>query len=255
MITDPLFYFLAVPAVLMVGISKAGFGGGIGSMAVPLMALSVSPIQAAAVLLPILCAMDVLGLKAYWGRWDRRNLAILVPAAMLGIVIGTATFRYLDADAVRVLVGALAVGFTVHHWLRALSARHRARRADVLRGTLWGTVCGFASFVAHAAGPPLSIYLLPQRLDKTLFVGTTVALVFLLNFVKLAPYAWIGQFTAVNLYTSLVLLPLAPIGIWLGLWLHRRAPEAIFYRVCYALLFVVGLRLLYDGAGGMLSAG
>ncbi|MDX1433426.1 MAG: sulfite exporter TauE/SafE family protein, partial [Gammaproteobacteria bacterium] len=200
------------------------------------------------------CVMDVLGLTVYWGKWDRRNLAILIPAALVGIAIGTATFRWLDADAIRIMIGALAVGFTGHQWLRALGARQRAHAADALRGTLWGTVCGFASFVAHAAGPPLSIYLLPQRLDKTLFVGTTVALVFLLNLVKIAPYAWIGQFTAVNLYTALVLAPLAPVGIWLGLWLHRRAPEALFYRVCYALLFVVGLRLLYDGFGGMLGA-
>lgn len=239
----------------MVGISKAGFGGGVGSMAVPLMALSISPIQAAAVLLPILCVMDVMGLWFYWAKWDRRNLTILLPAAMVGIVIGTATFRFLDADTIRIMVGALAVGFTVHHWLRAITARHQSRGADPLRGSLWGTVSGFSSFVAHAAGPPLSIYLLPQRLDKTRFVGTTVALVFVMNLVKLVPYAWIGQFTPTNLYTALALMPLAPLGIWLGLWLHRRAPEAIFYRVCYALLFIVGLRLLYDGGRGIAFGG
>lgn len=247
MIEGPLFYLLAVPAVLILGISKGGFGGGLGSLAVPLLALVVSPIQAAAVLLPILCVMDVQGAWVYRGRWDKANLKILIPAALIGLSIGTVSFRYLDSAIIRLIIGSLAVGFTIHHWLGGLLAKRAARGVDLVRGTFWGAVSGFTSFIAHAGGPPLSIYLLPQRMDKTRFLATTVIFVLFMNYVKLVPYAWIGQFSRENLYTSLVLLPLAPLGMWLGIWMHRIAPENVFYRVCYLLLFLVGLKLLFDG--------
>lgn len=247
MIEGPLFYLLAVPAVLILGISKGGFGGGLGSLAVPLLALVVSPIQAAAVLLPILCVMDVQGAWVYRGRWDKANLKILIPAALIGLSIGTVSFRYLDAAIIRLIIGSLAVGFTIHHWLGGLLAKRAARGVDLVRGTFWGAVSGFTSFIAHAGGPPLSIYLLPQRMDKTRFLATTVIFVLFMNYVKLVPYAWIGQFSRENLYTSLVLLPLAPLGMWLGIWMHRIVPENVFYRVCYLLLFLVGLKLLFDG--------
>ena len=247
MIEGPLFYLLAVPAVLIMGISKGGFGGGLGSLAVPLLALVVSPIQAAAVLLPILCVMDLQGAWVYRGRWDKANLKILIPAALIGLSIGTASFRYLDAGIIRLIIGSLAVGFTIHHWLGGLLAKRAARGVDLLRGTFWGAVSGFTSFIAHAGGPPLSIYLLPQRMDKTRFLATTVIFVLFMNYVKLVPYAWIGQFSRENLYTSLVLLPLAPLGMWLGIWMHRIVPENVFYRVCYLLLFLAGLKLLFDG--------
>lgn len=247
MIDDPLFYLLAVPAVLILGISKGGFGGGLGSLAVPLTALAVTPVQAAAVLLPILCVMDVHGAVVYRGRWDTDNLKSLVPGALIGIAVGTATFRYLDARIIRLIIGALAVGFTLGQWLGALRAQPIRRAVDPVRGTFWGAVAGFTSFIAHAGGPPLSVYLLPQRMDKTRFLATAVIFVLFMNYVKLVPYAWIGQFSAGNLYTSAVLLPLAPLGMWLGIWLHRVMPQELFYRICYLALFLVGLKLLYDG--------
>lgn len=247
MIEEPLFYLLAVPAVLILGISKGGFGGGLGSLAVPLIALVVSPIQAAAVLLPILCVMDVHGAWVYRGRWDKANLKILMPAALIGLAIGTATFRYLDARMIRLIIGAIAVGFTIQYWLGGLLATRAARGTDRLRGTFWGAVSGFTSFIAHASGPPMSVYLLPQRLDKTRFLATTIVFVLFMNYVKLVPYAWIGQFSSENLRTSLVLLPLAPVGMMLGIWLHRIVPQDVFYRICYLLLFLAGLKLLYDG--------
>jgi len=247
LIEDPLFYLLAVPAVLILGISKGGFGGGLGSLAVPLTALVVSPIQAAAVLLPILCVMDLHGAWVYRGRWDKANLKILMPAAVIGLAVGTVSFRYLDARIIRLIVGTIAMGFTTHHWLGGLPATRTARGVDARRGTFWGAVSGFTSFIAHAGGPPMSVYLLPQRMDKTRFLATTVLFVLFMNYVKLVPYAWLGQFSYENLSTSLVLVPLAPVGMWLGIWMHRVVPEGIFYRICYLLLFLAGLKLLYDG--------
>ena len=253
MITDPWFYAAAVPAVLLFGIAKGGFGGGLGVVAVPLMALVVSPLQAAAVLLPILCLMDIVGLWAYRGRWLWPELRILVPASMIGIVAGTLLFGFMSAATVRIIVGVVAIAFTLHY---VYSTRHKADSAlphfPPSVGVAAGAAGGFTSFIAHAGGPPISMYLLRRPLDRTDFVATTVLLFAAINYVKLLPYAWLGQLSATNLLTSLVLAPLAPIGVYTGVWLHRRVSDRFFFRLMYVLLFVVGCKLLYDGvtAGG-----
>jgi hypothetical protein len=246
LISDPLFYAVAIPAILLVGISKGGFGGGVGLIGTPMVALVTTPTRAAAILLPILCAMDIVGVIAYRRNWDPVNMRILVPGSVLGILLGTATFRFLDENHIRLLIGALALAFVLRYWLvRKSAAEPKApnRRA----GSLWAALSGFTSFVAHAGGPPLSVYLLPQQMDKTLFVGTTVIYFAFVNYLKLIPYSFLGQFSGENLVTSLLLSPLAPLGMWLGIWLHRRIDERLFYQTVYLMLAVVGLKLLYDG--------
>lgn len=249
-LTDPLFYALAVPACLIVGISKGGFGGAFGMLGVPMMALAISPVQAAAILLPILCAMDLFGIAAYRRRADFAALWMLLPAALVGIAVGALTFRFLDDDAIRLLLGAIAAGFAVHHWLGGAAAEARGR-PRAAKGAVAGAVSGFTSFVAHAGGPPLQAYLLPLRLDKTLYVGTTVWFFTAVNYVKLVPYAYLGQFSLDNLGTSLVLAPLAPLGIWLGVVIHKRVSDALFYRLAWGFLFLAGVKLIYDGAAGL----
>ena len=115
---------------------------------------------------------------------------------------------------------------------------------------MWSTLAGFTSFSVHAGGPPLHIYLLSQQLDKTTFQATTVAFFFGINWLKIGPYAWLGQLDGSNLATSLVLAPLAPIGILLGARLHHRIDEMAFFRVVYASLVVLGLKLIHDGLAG-----
>ncbi|MCP1336177.1 sulfite exporter TauE/SafE family protein [Futiania mangrovi] len=249
MIESVFFFAVAVPAVLLAGISKGGFGGGLGIVAVPLMALAVPVPVAAAIMLPILCLMDLLNLGAYWGKWDRRNLALLLPASMAGIALGALTFRYVDEASLRLIIGTIAVGFTLNHWLKGRKAAPRA--ATRLAGGFWGGVAGFTSFAAHAGGPPINVFLLPQRLDKTVYQATTVVFFTAVNYVKLLPYWWLGQLNAPNLTTSAVLAPLAFLGIWAGVRLHRAVPEGPFYRIAYALVFVTGLKLLYDGITGL----
>ncbi len=259
MIADPWFYPLAVVAMLLVGISKGGFGGGLAVLGVPMMSLAVDPITAAAIMLPVLCVMDLVGLWAYRGMWHARNLVILVPAALIGILVGSLSFRHLDADVLRLLIGLLALGFAVHHYWRAWQRRRaadgpvEARGPSVPLGLLAGAASGFTSFIAHAGGPPISVYLLGQRLDKTVFVGTTVVFFTLVNYVKLLPYGLLGQLHTGNLLTALVLMPLAPIGILLGIWLHRRINEGAFYAWVYAFLLLTGLKLLHDGTRGLLA--
>lgn len=245
MIGDPLFYACAIPALLIIGIAKGGLGGGIGILGVPLLALAVEPVRAAAIVLPILIVMDVQATWTYWRQWDRANLRTIVPGALVGIAIGSVAFRYLSADQIRVLVGALALGFALHYYLGGQSGA--ASRSSYTRGTLWSSIAGFTSFGVHAGGPPINVYLLPQQLGRTTFQATTVAFFAIVNAVKLIPYAWLGQLDASNLSTSLVLLPLAPVGISLGAWLHRRSSDLWFFRIVYASLVVVGARLIADG--------
>ena len=242
LVTDPWFYVLAVPVVLLVGISKGGFGGGAGLVAVPLLSVVMPLPQAAAILLPILCVMDLfaaLGVpgaiqrgqsqESVAGRGGRDRLwRGLVRIARRAVA---ACPRGCDRGRVRVAVGP---------------RNQSARIGRHARGVFWGAVGGFTSTLAHAGGPPVSVHLLPQKLPPALFVGTTVIVFAMFNYLKLIPYGWLGQLSADNLMTSLVLLPLAPVGIRLGRWLLERIEGVVFYRIVYALLLVTGLKLVSE---------
>jgi uncharacterized membrane protein YfcA len=210
------------------------------------MALVIPPTQAAAILLPLLCVMDIFIIVHYRKKYDRKNLIILVPAAILGILLGTFTFRYLSDAHIRILIGIIAVVFVGNY---LIGRRNNLEKTDpnLIKGGFWGAVAGFTSFGVHAGGPPVSIYLLPQRLDKTIFVGTTVVFFTIVNYVKLVPYYFLGQLNSDNLLVSLILAPLAPLGIWIGIKLHDRVNEKLFYNLAYFFLFITGIKLLYDG--------
>jgi len=251
LITDPWFYAVAIPAVLLFAISKGGFGGGLGVMAVPLMALVISPLQAAAILLPILCVMDLVALWKFRGKWIWPELRVLLPASLIGISVGALLFEYMSASVVRLIVGVVAIIFTLHYWVNKRRADSATLR-DYPRsyGILGASVAGFTSFVAHAGGPPVSMYLLRRPLDRTDFAATAIVFFAVVNYVKLIPYAWLGQFDTNNLATSAALVILAPIGVTIGAWLHRRVSDRFFFAFVYLLLFIVGLKLVYDGVRG-----
>ena len=253
LITDPWFYAVAVPAVLLFGVSKGGFGGGLGTAAVPLMALVVSPVQAAAILLPILCVMDIVALWKFRGKWVWPELRILLPASLAGILIGTLLFEFMSGAVVRLIVGVVAITFTLHFWLN----KRRKDAGDLPHlsgswGILGGSVAGFTSFVAHSGGPPITMYLLRRPLDRTDFAATAIVFFAVVNYVKLIPYTWLGQFDASNLATSAALVVLGPIGVLIGAWLHARVTDRFFFAFVYLLLFLVGIKLVYDGVGGIL---
>lgn len=252
MIQDPLFYLVAIPAILIMGLAKGGMGGGLGIVSVPLMSLAIPPAQAAAILLPILCVMDLFGVWGFRGIYDRENLKILLPAGLLGVVVGALSYSYLSEADIKLLVGVLALLFTLNWLYRHLSG-HVATVSGPNRlvGRLLGALAGFTSFSVHAGGPPIQVYLLSQQLDKTRFQATSVAFFFVVNWLKLPPYYWLGQLDLGNVATSLVLVPLAPVGIVLGTWLHHRIDERWFFRVVYATLLIVGSKLIYDGVAGL----
>lgn len=248
MITDPLFYLCAVPAILIMGISKGGFGSGVGILATPLVALVVPMSQAAAIMLPILCVMDVVGLVAYRGRWMRDHLGLLLAGGIAGVALGALVFSYVSDAMVRAGIGAFALAFVAYRLAGSAEAPPRPHSAP--EGLFWSMLSGVTSTLIHAGGPPLNVYLLPRRLEKAVFVGTTVLFFAVINVAKLAPYAWLGLFDARNLATSAALAPLAPVGMFLGIALMKRIPQEVFYRICYLFLALVGAKLLWDGITG-----
>jgi uncharacterized protein len=244
-IANPLFYLVAVPAVTTLGLSKGGFSGA-GTIALPLMALVVPPVQAIAILIPILLTQDVVTVWSYRRTWEARILKIMIPGQFVGVCIAWAFAAYVNDTAIRLVVGAIAVLFTLNHWL-GFSERAAARRPTTASGVIWGMVSGFTSFLANAGGPPFQLHVLPQKLDKETFVGTFSIFFACGNALKVIPYFMLGQLTATNMTTSLALLPLAVVTNIFGVWLVRRTPTEYFFRIIYILIFLIGCELIRQG--------
>lgn len=251
MFSDPTFYLVSIPAVLIYGIAKGGFGGAVAILAVPLMALVMSPTQAAAILLPILVVMDAFVVRTYWGVFDRRALQLLLPGALVGIALGFVTAGVMDDDYMRILVGLLSTLFGLQQLLGVTGQASRVHRPGP--AAVFGTLAGFTSFSIHAGGPPLTMYLLPKGLPPLLFAGTAGLFFAVVNVVKLIPYYWLGQFSTNNLLYSLLLVPLAPLGVWIGHALVKRSPAGFYYRVISFFLVVLGVRLLWVGLSGLVD--
>lgn len=253
LLADPMFYAVAVPAVILVGLSKGGFGGAVGFVGVPLMALAMSPVQAAAILLPILCLMDVVSLWAWRGVYDRQTLTDMLPGAVVGVGIGWMTAAFVTVDMVRLIVGLIAVVF-VARWLFVELARRvpQPAKPNALRGRFWGSLAGFTSFVAHVGGPPFQIYALPLRLDPKILSGTAAIFFAITNAIKLVPYFALGQFDVTNLTASAVLMPLAPLATLAGVWLVKRMRPEVFYPFTYATVGLVSVKLVWDGIASLL---
>ena len=241
------FWLCAVPAVLLFGISKAGFGSGIGILATPLLTLAIPVTEAVGLLLPLLLITDVFALIHYRTHFDRPNIKILLPAACIGIAAGAFFFDYFRASQ-RILqfsIGVVALFFVLFQIFRVLILGALVkRRPTILEGLLLGAASGFISTLAHAGGPPVAMYLLPQKLEKSLFVGTTVIYFAALNLIKLLPYGILGLLHAGDTRTILFLAPLTYIGVRLGISLNRRFSDRWFNRVIYTILFITGLQLM-----------
>jgi len=256
MLTDPFFYAVAVPAVILLGLAKGGFAG-IGVVAVPMMALAVSPVLAASITLPILIVQDVVSVWAFRKTWDRGLLKLMLPAAAGGIALGWALAAFVSGAAVELAVGLISILFA----LSGLWAGRAVKAAQTLEagpgqpwlGALCGLAAGFTSQVAHAGGPPFQIYVLPRRLPRDTFIGTSAIFFAVVNWMKVPAYAALGQFTVQTLSTAAVLLPLAIGSTWAGVWLVRRVPTQGFYTVIYILLIAVGGKLTWDGALGLIG--
>ena len=245
MTLDPAFFAVMVPAVTLMGLSKGGFAG-LGLLSLPLMALVVSPVQAAAIMLPLLIVQDVVTVWSYRREFNGRTIMTLLPGTLIGVFAGYLLAAKVSDAAVGLVVGLISISFA----LRQLTGRKQVsapRGPGFVAGTFWGSVCGFTSMVAHAGGPPFQIYVMPLRLKPAVFVGTGAIFFALMNLIKVGPYVALGQFSRENLTASLALFPVAILSTLAGVWLVRRIPAERFYTLIYCLLVLVGLRLVYAG--------
>lgn len=229
---DPTFYLIGIPAVVLAGISKGGFGSGASFVATPMLALILPPEMAVGILLPLLMVIDVATLRPYWGRWDRTEVLRLLAGAIPGTALGAAFWSVANPDLLRFLIGAIAIGFVLLQVARRERPLPRAHpRLAARLGVLAGCLGGFTSFVSHAGGPPVAVYLLSQGLSKTSYQATTVIVFWIVNIAKAVPYGFLGMFTAQSLMAGLTLVPAALFGAWLGVVAHRAIPERGFFLV------------------------
>jgi uncharacterized membrane protein YfcA len=252
MLTDPVFWIVAVLAVTVVGISKGGFAG-LGVLGTPLLALVMPPVQAAAILLPILILQDWVSLISYRRSIDRRVLFVPLVGAVAGTAVGYGLAARVHDEHVRLIVGIVALVFALNWWIGLVQKRAEGPKPGDASGLFWGTVAGFTSFVSHAGGPPYQIYSLPQKLDREILAGTTAWFFAALNLIKVPPYILLGQFSHENLVLSAALAPVAIVTTLLSVWLVRRIDTQRFYRVIYALLVIVGLNLIWEGGRATLG--
>jgi uncharacterized membrane protein YfcA len=250
-VSEPLFLICAAAAAIFIGLSKGGVPM-IGMLGVPVLALVISPIRAAALLLPIYVVTDMFGLWAYRRQFSGRNLAILVPAAIVGINIGWATASVVSDNHVTLLVGVIGLAYCFDLWRK----RHRKlspRPADVPRGLFWGAVTGFTSFVSHSGAPPYQMYVMPQKLSKLVFAGTSTILFAIINAVKLLPYWALGQLNLENLRTAALLFPIGIIATLAGVRIVKIVSEEFFFRLVTIGLFAVSVKLTFDGLSALLA--
>lgn len=241
---EPLFWLLCLASGL-VGLSKGGLPG-VGMLSVPILSLLISPVLAAVLLLPIYILSDAVGIWLYRRDYSLRNLKILIPAGIAGVLLGWATAAYVSDQFVAFLIGVLGVCFVLSRWLRQ-GASLTPHPADLSRGLFWGTLSGFTSFVSHAGAPPYQIYVLPQKLPKLVFAGTTTIVFACINLAKLIPYATLHPYSSTTLWLSAALLPVAALGTFAGKYLVQELPEKWFYAGVQMALFLISLKLVYNG--------
>ena len=252
MLADPAFALLAVVAVILLGLSKGGFFG-LGVMALPLMSLSVPPLQAAAIILPTVLAQDALTVWTYRRDWSAWNLKIMIPSMAAGIAIAGLFAASLSSAHIRLAIGIIAGAFVLRHWLGARFDR-LTPTPNALTGVVFGTLGGFTTMLANAGGPAWQMHLLPQGLDKLTYVGTITMLFAASNLIKIPAYGALGQLTAENLTIGAILLPVAVIANYAGIWLVRRTPTELFFRIAYVLMFLISIELIRSGLSDMLRA-
>ncbi|MEY3004259.1 MAG: hypothetical protein RLZZ491_1435 [Pseudomonadota bacterium] len=242
-------FALAALGAMLAGLSKGGFGGSLGFAGAAILAVVIEPGVALALMLPVLMAIDVTAVRAYWGRWDGPSARAILVGALPGLGLGAALFSLVSSDAIRVIIGVVAVGFPLFRiaLARGLIAP-RPQGFDRRKGWVAGAAVGFTSFVAHAGGPPFAVFMLGQGgIDKTRYHATSVIVFWVVNALKAVIYAQLGLLSLDLLGWSAALIPFALIGAFVGMWAHKLIPERLFFAVAYTALMLTGMKLLWDG--------
>lgn len=248
----PAAWIISATAMLLTGISKGGFGGVLGGIAVPLMAVYMPPSTAAAATLPMLCLMDLSSAGAYWKKWSSEDLWIMLLGSAFGIALGWLAFGMAPEWSIKLAVGAIAVSFALDRILKRKRS-DQASPPNRLAGYSAGLIAGLTSTLAHAGGPPVLVYLFARKLPKERFVATVSVFFTIVNLTKLIPYVALHLFSVEVMWLCLFLSPFAPLGVWLGVKLQRRVPERPFFVATVALLGISGLQLICDALHSMPS--
>jgi len=244
---------LAAVAVLFIGLSKAGFGGGLGMLTTPLCVLAFGPRDAIGILLPLLCAGDAFSLYHYWGKWEPRNLRYLLPGVIVGVLVGVQIIGWVTAHRpnsareLNICIGVLAVLFVVFQLTKEKIFRAEGAFApNHAIGIPCGVGAGITSTFAHGAGPVVAVFLVPQQLPKEIYVGTTVLIFTWINWIKLPFFVANRLITGDTFTRSLIFLPLVPVGVWIGVWLNRKVSEKLFMKVVFVMTFLTGIQLIFN---------
>jgi len=242
--TDSLIFWLLAPvAVMFAGVSKAGFGSGAAFASAVVLAVILPPVQALGLMLPLLMLIDLATLRPYWRKWSWPDARVLILGGLPGVAGGVVLFRVANDDVLRLLIGAVSLGFVIWQvWPRTVVRQ----KMPVWAGLLAGAVAGFTSFVSHAGGPPAAVYLLSRGIGKTAYQATTVLVFWAINIAKFVPYAFLGVFTLEVLRAGAILAPFALLGAWVGVKLHHAVSERVFFALTYALLTITGVKLIFD---------
>jgi uncharacterized protein len=236
--------------VVMLGLSKGGFSG-IGMVSTPLLALTMPPLQAAAILLPIIILQDALSVWVYRHDWDAWNLRVMLPGAVVGVGAAWLFASHVSDAGIMLAVGLIGLALVAYAWLWPAAA-HTEAKPPAIYGVGCGGLAAFTSTLIQIGAPPYYIFVLPQRLPKMVYVGTTIWFFAAVNVMKITPYFALGQFSTSGFATSVVLFPLAIASNFLGVWLVRITPTELFYRITYVIVFLLSAELTRRGISGLI---
>ena len=246
-IHDPLFLAVGAIAVILLGLGKGGLAG-VGALGTPLLALVVGPVEAAAIILPILIVQDAIGVWAFRNSWDGHVLALMLPGAAIGIFVAYWFAASLSETGMQTLLGLISILFAARSlWLQRGGRVPAPANPPRWFGFLIGIGSGVTSQIAHAGQPLFQIYVLPKRLPRDVLVGTTAIFFAAVNWIKVPAYLALGQFSRAHLMASLIMMPIALASTLVGVWVVRSVDTDRFYAVIYWLMLGVGLKLVWDG--------
>ncbi len=247
--SSPWFYVVGLATIFATAVSKGAFGGGL-PIIVPMLALAVDPITAAIIAAPLLVLMDVFALRSFGvGNASWPDLRALLPGLLIGLGIGWALFELVDHRIVTLAIAVVTLLFAVHWFLRT-RIQPRVEGGGIppsaKLGVLAGGVSGFSTFISHAGGPPIMVYLLKRNLSKGLLAGTMIMFFLIANVIKLVPFGFLMADAPKAVAMSLVLAPAVPIGIVAGKWVHDQLDQQAIYFWCHILLLLIGGKMLFD---------
>jgi len=241
-----VFFVCAVISVIILGVSKSGFGAGLGILSLPLMASQSSINEALAILLPLLIAIDLVGLRRFIRNANWRILKIITPPAIVGLLLGMFFFTAITPKVLTLSIGIFTLLFLIQNLAMSHMDMKEAKSYPWL-GRVMGLTSGFTSFVAHIGGPPITVYMLREKLLPMVYTSTLGIFFMFINFGKLGPYAYLELLNYRQLATSIILLPCVPVGVYSGFYLAKRISMKWYYRLERFFLLIASIKLITDG--------